>query len=248
MKTVVLVGMGAPWEVDPEGRHEVWGVNKTYLKTPEEYHDRVYFFDRLFNTEDQTQEMREEFVRRLNDMPIRVLARQHYPEIPASERYPTEDVMRYFHMCDQEGNPDLKKAYFTSTITWMMAHAIYEGFETIILHRIYSMPGSFEYFGQKGCMEFFCGHALGRGIRILISSDSHLMRPFPWQSGLYGYIEQESEWTAQQMLASTAKAVMRLDRHFSWNPEMTLLQGTDPIAAVKDVPAWDDTKDEDQAA
>ena len=237
-KTVIIVGIGSGWKGDAKGC-EVWGVNKTYLNTVGL--TRTYFFDRLWNCTDQSRETREEFVDILNAMDVPVYAKMPYPEIPKSRRYPIEAVMRYFDMVDGDGTPDIDKAYFTSTVAYMEAHAIYEGFESIILHRMYAFPTSLEYFHQKPGLDYFVGWARGSGIHVLISSDSHIAKPFPWQTGLYGYIEQKNEEMAHECLAGAAAAAMRIPAIFQWCPELGMSSNDDILRdSVMDWRDWNE--------
>ncbi len=172
MKTVVLVGSYEGYK-GPE--KDIWGVNRAYTRTP--HISRLYFFDsparlKHFGHPD--------FMQHAADMDIPVWTKRHYEEIPKSQAFPIREIEDHF---------GLPESNFTSTIAYMVAHAIYEGYERIIFHKMLMSPGSIEYYCQKACLDFWCGIALGRGIQVVKDPQSFLMSPHLWEPGLYGYME-----------------------------------------------------------
>ncbi len=170
MKTVVLVGNYEGY-TGPE--KDIWGVNRAYVKTPRL--SRLYFFDspalmRHYGHED--------FMQHAADLDIPVWATKHYEEIPLSKAFPIRAVEEHF---------GLPESNFTSTIAYMLAHAIYEGYEQIIIHKMLMSPGSLEYYCQKAGLDFWCGIAIGRGIALVKDRQSFLCAPHLWEPGLYGY-------------------------------------------------------------
>ena len=179
MRSVIIVGMYAPFEADPGGA-EIWACNAAFGRQSNA--TRIYHLDPLYPGRGK------EFVDAVNALGVPFVCQRYEPDIPKSEPYPLLDVLRFFY---GEGTREalLRRAYFTSTIAYMLADAIRQGFDRIVLHRLLVAIGSDEYMLQKPCLDFWCGQAMGRGIQLSISDDSSLCKPFPWESGLYGFEE-----------------------------------------------------------
>lgn len=186
-KTCVIVGMIGPYEgPTPEGL-EIWGCNKTYLH--QKNFDRVYFLDDLECYENPEKNMeKKEFVDNLNALDIPIYAQKHYEEIPKSIELPVERMVSFFG-----GGVNNRNIHFTSTVAYMFAHAIYEEFEKIIIHRLFCYAKSYDYTDQKPNMDFWAGQAIARGVEVEISRDSHICKPFPWQAKFYGLERERPE-------------------------------------------------------
>lgn len=77
--------------------------------------------------------------------------------------------------------------YFTSSIAWLVAYAIYLGAEEIGLWGV-EMDEREEYFHQRACVNFWLGAAMARGIKITLPPGCVIMaRPF-----LYGLEDEEN--------------------------------------------------------
>jgi hypothetical protein len=88
----------------------------------------------------------------------------HESEVfPNASLYPKDEIVKTF------GN------YFTSSIAWMIALALYEGVDEIGLWGI-DMVGDCEYSYQRACCEYYLGIARGKGITVTISPHSPLLR------------------------------------------------------------------------
>jgi len=96
--------------------------------------------------------------------------------IPTAVRYPLDACMQY------------GSDYFTSTISFMVAWGIHQGYKEIALYGIDLIVGT-EYEVQKCCAEFWLGIAHGRGIKITLPSNCALLK----HTHRYGY-EMEAAW------------------------------------------------------
>ena len=193
MRTVIICGMIGPYR-HPKNGAEIWGVNKTYLHQPNI--DRLYFMDPI-------DLMEANFIESVNNLGCDIFARREHPELPKCQRYPFEEIVK-----------NLGLSYFTSTMTYMIAHALYEGVDKLIMHRLHCYPESSEYFHQKAALDFWCGYAMGRGVQLCISDDSKVCRPHPWQSSRYGYESQENLGIATTALAGTVDGIMKMPINF----------------------------------
>lgn len=79
--------------------------------------------------------------------------------------------------------------FFTSTLAWMMADAILEGYEKIALYGV-DMAATSEYHDQRMGCQYFAMLAASRGIEVGVPPESDLLRPAP----LYGVAETSHLW------------------------------------------------------
>jgi hypothetical protein len=185
VRHAILCGMIAPqYEFDGERPPdtELWGVNRTHLIQKDPPLDRVYFFDSLGHFVNGGA---PDAVKEWNELGVPIYTRHHYPELPTSVQYPIDKVIAHFDLC-----------YFTCTVSYMIAHAIYEGVEQITLTGMYHLTDSSEYMSHKACVEYWVGVAVGQGLDVTINGNTMLCRPFPWQAAKYGYTAQLNEMLA----------------------------------------------------
>jgi hypothetical protein len=79
--------------------------------------------------------------------------------------------------------------FFTSTLAWMMAEAIDEGFEKIAFYGV-DMAASSEYHDQRMGCQYFAMVAAQMGIEVGAPPESDVFRPAP----LYGACEHSHMW------------------------------------------------------
>lgn len=106
--------------------------------------------------------------------PFEIIMQDVFPDIPSSKKYPFDEVMQMF------GN---EACYFTSSMPYLIAHALYEGYDRIELYG-FEMAANEEYANQKPCGEFWLGIAIGRGCQVYLPPGCALLGK---QMMLYGY-------------------------------------------------------------
>jgi hypothetical protein len=107
-----------------------------------------------------------------NTVPIYM--QEHYPEVPASVKYPKGRVLLEFS--DARG-------YFTNHAAWMIALALTEGVSVLGLFGV-NYSSESEYMRQRGSCEYWLGRAAGMGVRVILPEQCTLLR----EPGLlYGY-------------------------------------------------------------
>lgn len=146
--------------------YEIWGLNQVNRMIPRA--DR--WFDIHHNWDEHVVEGTDH-LGFLQAFPGPIYMTQRIKTIPNSVRFPIEDCIAITGL-----------DYFQSTIGFMMALAIRDGFKTIALYGIDLVCGE-EWDYQKPNAEWWIGYALGRGIEVLTSEKSALCR----QSYRYGY-------------------------------------------------------------
>ncbi len=184
MKKVALVGFADSWKLAPfdDPTVEIWGLN--------ELHKYVPRWDRWFEQHDDatlgvtTRDLSEgEQKRHLEWLKAQPAGKPIYMQpqfcdgrFPAAVPYPLEAMVAQFGR------------YFTSTIGYMMALAITEGYDWIGLYGI-DLASDVEYPGQRPNTEYLIGYARGLGRIVDVTPTSALLR----SSHLYGYEKGPSQ-------------------------------------------------------
>jgi len=100
------------------------------------------------------------------DRPIYFVEPQ--PDIPAAVPYPLEEIKAW---CDH-----MKfAAYFTNSISYMIALAIAEGYKTIGVWGV-DMAASGEYEKERPSVEYWLGIARGMGIEVVLPKETELLK------------------------------------------------------------------------
>lgn len=127
------------------------------VKIPEE--DQAYLRPWLDNVCSSQQfsvvQQLDRIIKRLAELNIPLISVREYPQIPQSVRYPIEEIVEEF------GHP-----YFTNTISYMLAYAIWQGFKDIYIYGA-KMEVREELLRDKSNIEFWAGVARGRKINVV---------------------------------------------------------------------------------
>lgn len=191
-KKVAIVGYSMNRNKAPfnDESFEIWGLNDLYKHIPR--------YDRWFQLHTANEVERRHFesvesrdnwethLECLKQMTCPVYLQEYHPEIPHSIKYPLEDILAHFGRCFVE--PD-HAAYFTNSVSYMIALAIYEGFEELHIYGV-DMATSFidnEYSHQRPSCEFWLGMAAGRGMKLHIPKETDLLKT----RFLYGYEDEK---------------------------------------------------------
>lgn len=190
-RKVAIVGFASntlhcvPW-FDPEW--ELWGLNQGaahFLRRA----DRWFELHLPEFTEDVRDPNYAMWLRTEVKCPVYMIATR--PDIPTSVRYPIERAIEL-----------TGRDYFTSSIAFMIALAIMEGFEEIGIYGVNLAIGG-EYTHQKPNCEWWIGIAEGRGIKVHVPQAAALMK----QHARYGYsLEPEPNWLTRVLLTQRISA------------------------------------------
>ena len=169
-----------PWD-DPHG--ELWGMNALHKVAADKPWTRWYQLHDIAahhkaDFDEHTTWLRE------SNLPI-IMWPEHVEKyagiVPNAIPYPKDAILEFF----------APYAYFTNTVSWMIAHAIYESRSKIGVYGV-DMAQSSEYGNQRPSCEYFLGIAMGKGIQVELPRTSDLIKtPF-----LYG-LEDGSEFRAK---------------------------------------------------
>lgn len=144
-----------------------WAISSTLISS---------FFkhaDLLFEFHSENYYLQPNILSRLNDTHLPVMMKHKVEQIPLSIPFPVKDVVI--------------RPYFTSSVAYILAYAIYKKFEVINLFGIDLLLKD-EYDTQRASCEYWIGVAEGKGIKVNIPQGSGL-----FNSPLYSYTRKELE-------------------------------------------------------
>lgn len=195
MKKLAIVGTApssvnlAPYN-NPD--YEIWGLNGVYSMVD---YANINNFTRWFETHlmkdikalsnDTKYTYGMDYMAWLQNSAIPVYMVDKFKEIPMSVKYPLDEILEMF-----------PERYFNNTVSYMLALAIYEGYEDINIYGV-DMATSGEYGSQRPSCEFFIGYAKGRGIKVYIPDESDLLKT-PY---LYGFEDEKRDAMRVKLLA-----------------------------------------------
>jgi len=156
---------------------EYWGCNSVY-KAREI--DRLFIMRNLYVTQFNKD---KEILKNINEKDFPVYTLGEYREIKNNIRYPMEEMIKEYGI-----------AHFLTSISYMLALAISQKPKNLFLLGIDMEFGvKIEYLrDEKGCIEYWLGVAVGRGININLAQESTLMRRKK-RNNFYGLIVKKGE-------------------------------------------------------
>jgi len=183
---------------DRKDEYEFWGVNNLYHTLPNEPWTRWFEIHsitfeggkwlRRGGPEFRGQKV-DQYLEGLSKLPCPVYMQASNPLVPNAVPYPLKPIV------DRFGD------YFTNTISWEIALAIFEGFKEISVFGV-DMAVDSEYFWQRPSVEYFVGLARGEGITVVVPDTCDLLKT----RFLYGFQEkQELAWSKK--LDATKKVI-----------------------------------------
>lgn len=192
-KRIIIIGKGEGWKDCPTNTdREIWGLNSLVFQTKKPL-DRIFMMDVLDEMPlvISGKVKKEHLIKRINDHDVPLVAPYRYKEIPKSEAYPVEEVMKRW-----------KTTYFTNTVAFMIAYALLKGVESIHFYGV-NQAATSEYYHEKGSVEFWLGVAIGMGVDVKVHGEhSELLSCKARYGGnlLYGYNLTFDEIVANKQL------------------------------------------------
>jgi hypothetical protein len=173
MSNIILLGAGPSAAECPHDK-EVWGVNAT-IKWQYQPISKLFFFDDLeiFNPAVMTVEDLK--YNRHETEYISTYKNAEYGKTVGLEitEYPLHDIIKEF-----------KTTYFSNSVAYMIAYAMYKGVTSMDLYGIDHLTG-FSYLNERAGVEYWMGRAVQSGIKIHIAIGSALLRTCTGR--MYGY-------------------------------------------------------------
>lgn len=186
MKKLAIVGTApssinqAPFN-DPD--HEIWILNGVYslIDLPGITNITRHFEIHSLNV---IKQMPNGYFDWLSTTTIPAYMQEVYPEVPASAKYPLAEVLAMF-----------PRRYFTNSISYMIALAVYEGYTDISLYGV-DMAQDTEYAEQRPSCEYMIGYCEGKGINFYLPIESDLLKtPF-----IYGFEDEKMDAMRAKLL------------------------------------------------
>ena len=171
MKTVAIVGKAPNFQF-PEGV-ERWGINNLALMLPNGWNFDAW--DRWFDVHTRGHILKHRaeawrWYRSWGSDPRPIYMVREDPLVPASVAYPFDRVQQAFAW-----GGDVEE-FFTSSVDYMLALAILEGFERIELYGVDMWDAPHERGVQRNGAHYWIGIARGRGIDVHIPDESSLCK------------------------------------------------------------------------
>lgn len=170
--SVNIVGFAPSWEETPwDNGSELWGMNALHKMAPDKNWSRWY---QLHDIDEHHKLDREEHIGWLRESNLPIImwpehVEKYGAELPNAVPYPRDEIVKMFG------------EYFTNTVSWMIAQALYEGRKDVGVYGV-DMAQDSEYGHQRPSCEYFIGWARGMGVDVRIPATSDLLKaPF-----LYG--------------------------------------------------------------
>lgn len=169
MREVIILGHG-PTRLQCKYHCEVFGVNNTY--TFAKRLDKLFIVDKI--TE-------QEFDFKALVKVKTIVASVPYPDHPEwnIEVYPLKEILAKF-----------KTVLFSNAICYMVAYALYHGYQRIFFYGI-DMMTSTTYMFEKGGVEFWMGIAHALGVPIINTKESATGKTIDGK--LYGYWGEKAD-------------------------------------------------------
>lgn len=199
---IALVGAAGtyrqtPWH-DPDLR--IWGLGIHAPSLPRKA--------RLFEMHDRESFRRPfaPYARKLASYGLPVVMRETHDDIPLSERFPFERVVERFG----DFTLNFEPGYYVSSAAYMIAYALLENAAEIHLYGLH-MCSAEEYGHQKPNAEYWCGVAVGMGVKVWSHQASPLLRtPHPYGSPEFeaaGSVAAQQAHYRRAMAHGSAKAI-----------------------------------------
>lgn len=175
-RTVVIVGL-SPTSRDlvadePEGI-EIWGLNHAHAVFGPQVLSKFtrWFQIHPFQEMAARQLEQHQHVEWLAQAKIPVYLDEVRPEVPMSRAYPRTEVLKFLKMEDLD--------YLTSTVAYMLALALMEGFTTIRLLGI-DLSTKEEYVRERPNFEFLLGIAHHMDVSIELPANCPILQGAPY--------------------------------------------------------------------
>lgn len=179
-KKIAIVGFApstrhlAPYN-DPDW--EIWVLNQYETILPQGGASNITRWFELHQRETVLTNHRDSsYLEKLQNSTIPIMMCKKYDDIPMSEEYPLDDIIK-----------TLGTDYFTNSISYMVAYAIYVGATEIAMYGV-DMAQDEEYAKERPSVEYFVGYARAKGIPVYIPPESDICK-VPYY---YGFQEESA--------------------------------------------------------
>jgi hypothetical protein len=170
-KSLMIIGRARGWSKAPH-EGEAWGIRGLIGKRP---------MSRIFKMHETLTESQERLKKKAEDMGILFYT---------CKNYPLKKMIRHF-----------KTDYFSNTVGYMIALALYEGYNKIDIYGINHAKGK-EYIREKPGVDYWCGRAEGMGVDLTVHGQGKVLKTY--NNRIYGYGKKQGTWNGQSFTTPTA--------------------------------------------
>jgi hypothetical protein len=186
-KKVIIMGF-APDSRDlapvDDKSFDVWPLNELYMERSD-LKNRATAWFQLHGTEPPTIRDKNQ-PKSLSELSCPVFMWKKHRAVPNSITYPKDEILEHFDIYGEGMAPEAAherdRAYFTNSVSWMIAMAIYLKYEEIHVYGV-NMAQDQEFQHQRPSCEFFLGWARGAGIKVYLPMPCDLLTAWT----LYGH-------------------------------------------------------------
>lgn len=195
LKRVAIIGTAQSWKACPwhDTSLEVWGLNDAYLigvPRANRWYDLHPVHQMLFRPPnghiDPASVPAGVYVRPadhlqwLKSRPMPVYLAQGRSDWPTSQTFPRQAILDAFApywpmRLTRQGTIEPGPDYEVSTPSWMLMHAIVEGYQEIHIYGIH-LATEWEYLQQRPNFEFLMGIAAGKGIKLVLPQSTPICK------------------------------------------------------------------------
>jgi len=142
---------------------EVWGVNNGYRQARQQNGYLTKLFLAHQQVIDGAGDLNFDW-NEINETGAEIISIHQIDELKRLVRYPLKEITEAFGT-----------DYFSDTICYMLAYAIYHKYQRIYMYGV-DMKTTGEYWAEKGGVEYWIGFARGKGIDVITQDESELLK------------------------------------------------------------------------
>ena len=229
-----------------KGNVEIWAINQLYMAWPricpinrmESRRNVTRWFQihhrHSYDQSVQRDHSHHEWMSKQTDFPIYMMEKQD--DVLVSCAFPKDQLLDKF------------RRYFTNSISWEIALAIYEGFKKIYIYGV-DMAQDGEYMFERPSVEFFCGYAEGAGIELVIPEKSDLLKsawlyPYEDDAPIKTKFTSRRQELRQRLQQSSMGAQAAHDEHMQILGALENMNYVERsyLTSIKDQALWNERK------
>jgi hypothetical protein len=167
MKKVIIIGKGRGWR-DAPVKGETWGVNDLCVRRDVKL---------VFNMHPEgDNDALSESIKYANKKKVPLVTLEKIKKVPTLVRFPIEKIHTH---------------YFTNSIAYMIAYAIYKKVSEIEIYGC-GVESDSDYSKQRHNIDYWIGYARGLKIKVTVKGATALLKV---ENGLmYGYSKKQEKY------------------------------------------------------
>jgi len=166
---IIILGTGPGWQNAPTDI-ETWSIINMVF-----HREASLLFEMHRLTDDEYLKLKNvrEAVEKANELNIPIMTLEMVDIVRHCNVYPIKEIIKAY-----------KSDYFTNSISYMIAYALFIGIKRIDIYGVAMVVGS-EYAIQKPSVEYWIAYARGKGVKVNVHGFTELLKSA--DKKLYGY-------------------------------------------------------------